>query len=65
MSENEIKRNELYKMDLHDQLHTSIDGKAVEILRVPGGWLYSSYAYGQSYQETFVPFDNEFMEEKE
>lgn len=48
--------SELYDMKLHD----SIGGKNYDIVRVPGGWLYS-YFRGKVSTSTFVPFDNEFQ----
>ena len=56
--------DEIYKMKLNDVLHTS----DYEILRVPGGWVYSRYSEtgtdGYSVSACFVPFHNEFLEEK-
>lgn len=54
--------DEIYKMELHESLHHE-DGFSV--LRVPGGWIYTSYSEtgtgGYSQSSCFVPFDNEFQ----
>lgn len=65
--------NSIYKMKLHDAISltpTSIDGAAVScysVMRVAGGWIYQVWdTEKQDYvRETFVPFNNEFMEGEE
>ena len=54
--------DELYKMKLHEIITFGY----VQIMRVPGGWIYDRYTY--THPETndfvctsvFVPFNNEF-----
>lgn len=54
--------NKLYKMGLHDILYQS----DYEILRIPGGWVYTRFsesgAGGSNLSSVFVPFDNEFVQ---
>ena len=51
-----------YEMKLHE--HRAIDANN-SVLRVPGGWVYTTFieGYPGDYREQsfFVPFDNEFM----
>ena len=55
----------LYWMGLHDtkKLHN-----CAEIMRVPGGWIYSQWDSNQDnsgINQVFVPFNNEFMDKGE
>jgi len=43
---------ELYELKLHETCQES----GVHVLRVPGGWIYTT----NTYRSTFVPFSNEF-----
>jgi len=63
---------ELYHMELHNEIRT----REYVILRVPGGWVYTYFAFEQrersdgswgeeainSVSSVFVPFHNEFIE---
>lgn len=51
--------NENYEQDMYAlKLHEGIKfDSGVEILRVPGGWIYAMYPGGKI---TFVPFNDEF-----
>jgi hypothetical protein len=55
-----VDAKSLYGLKLHESMSFKIiiDGSTntdtISVLRVPGGWLYSSHG--------FVPFNNEFME---
>jgi hypothetical protein len=57
--------NELYEMKFHDVI-TPNTGNHVEIIRVPGGWIYTTYCKngtgGHDMSSCFVPYDNEFTE---
>jgi len=59
--------SDIYKMELHDKITVSDPSRVglMEIIRVPGGWVYSlDYpGYGQS-PTVFVPFNNEFENKK-
>lgn len=55
-----VMEKDIYKMKLHEQIKTSNN---LFITRVPGGWLYASPCGEDVYQESFVPFHNEFMSE--
>lgn len=50
--------NELYNMKLHDKKISP----EINILRVPGGWIYTIYDCEDKISSVFVPFDNGFME---
>lgn len=47
---------ELYNMKLHDTIDTGV----YDILRVPGGWLYTLFG-DKTTTTTFIPFNNEFL----
>ncbi len=48
----------LHELDLHETIIISNDRYQLNILRVPGGWIYSKV--GKDHPGTFVPFDKEF-----
>jgi len=56
---------DIYKMELHDS--AQIRTRGVEILRVPGGWIYSLERIGGTIGAmaigVFVPFSEEFKNE--
>lgn len=59
-------REKLYQMNLFDEL--VLDANRI-VLRVPGGWIFeyhrSDFEYHRSDVVTcFVPFNNEFQEQK-
>lgn len=58
----QLDPKELYSMKLGDTLNV---GPSLQILRVPGGWIYYHIYYhtnwGQEVGSTFVPFNNEFQ----
>lgn len=51
----------LYEMELNSKHHFD----DYEILRVPGGWIYTRFSEngtgGYNMSSCFVPFDNEFQ----
>ena len=51
-----MEQTDIYKMKLGDLIGIRND---VNVLRVPGGWIYIFYEQEFS---SFVPFDNEFIE---
>ena len=55
----------MYKLKLNET--TDVKGKNIEILRVPGGWVYTSYSQisdsGYNISSTFVPYSEEFKVE--
>lgn len=56
--------NELYEIGLHESLHPA--GRDMEITRVPGGWIYTTYSYvggdgEHRLSSVFVPFHSEFQ----
>ena len=53
--------NDLYKLKLGDRMW--IDRASKDVLKVPGGWIFSDWN-GETdtpYNPVFVPFDNEFQ----
>jgi len=65
--------DEIYSMKLHDILNTNKNGVLLQIIRVPGGWLYTQFllqmipnhahlnnSFTENYSATtvFVPFNN-------
>lgn len=56
-----IDQHEIYTMKLHSTVSVS---KYLDVLRVPGGWIYHwKIPFGHNNPQVFVPFNNEFMEE--
>lgn len=56
--------NELFKMKLHETLELGTEDNIL-IVRVPGGWIYTTYA-GDSLgawraSSVFVPYSKEFQ----
>ena len=50
----------IYDLKLHERFRNI---SKLEIIRVPGGWIYMSVADPDGeWQSTFVPFHNEFQE---
>ena len=56
--EKEQNLQELYKMKLGERIKYSI----FDIWRVPGGWMFAIDGGDIGVTSTFVPFNNEFME---
>lgn len=58
MKKKQIINNDIYKMKLHDRVWLGFD-----ILRVPGGWIYSDYnnETDTMYNSIFIPYNNEFQ----
>ena len=54
--------NKLHEMKLHEVLHPS--SCTIEIIRVPGGWIYTSY-FEDSGSTVFVPLNDEFQESED
>jgi hypothetical protein len=50
-----MEEKTIYDLKLHDRLR--IDKYGINVLRVPGGWLYS---LGGSASDVFVPYSDEF-----
>ena len=50
------------------ELHAFIKSSGFYITRVPGGWIYETYADGNGWCDivtsVFVPFNNEFQNKK-
>jgi hypothetical protein len=44
------------------KLNETISMDSVEIRKVPGGWIYTTFSIEGSATSTFVPFNNEFQE---
>lgn len=56
---------DIYNMRLHEKVEITVDEFRVEVVRVPGGWLYKEpNSFDSSPSYTFVPFNNEFQEVK-
>ena len=59
--------DEIYKMKLHQTIVKYTEAESGQesvkfnITRVPGGWIYTTFAYNQSIVQTFISFDNEFQ----
>jgi hypothetical protein len=53
--------SDLYEMELHEI--RLLVGGSIEVVRVPGGWLYNTLTAETGYvvASAFVPFDNEFQ----
>lgn len=54
---------DLYSLNLHETIQLGLEGT---VLRVPGGWLYTTFIFaegehGPAVSSTFVPFNNEFQ----
>ncbi|WP_167597676.1 hypothetical protein [Leeuwenhoekiella sp. ZYFB001] len=60
----------LYDLELHEQTNIFSDKqRAVDCLRVPGGWVYITYTYDPEINEqpvssVFVPYNGEFKDKK-
>lgn len=56
----EHETNEIFKLGLHDmcQVRETEDGYHIDVMRVPGGWIYmfiSYYEKGENLVTQFVP----------
>jgi len=57
----------IYEMKLHEVIEILIDeygaGRvSCQVLRVPGGWIYSIYSLKHGNSSTkFIPYNNEFL----
>lgn len=51
--------SEIYAMELHDEIEIT---PMLDVIRVPGGWIYVFYTAEDDLSHIFVPFNNEFME---
>lgn len=57
--------SELYNMKLHNIICPNGRNGGLKILRVPGGWIYYRFDItNKLISSIFVPFDNEFQEQK-
>ena len=56
--------DKLYEIGLHEAISPN-EGGNFQVLRVPGGWVYTFYsengAGGYYVSSCFVPFNNEFQ----
>lgn len=54
-----LTHDDLCRMKLHDVLY-GIESDRITILRVPGGWIYTSYSdgYPTTMSSCFVPYSN-------
>ena len=62
MDDRKMMSDSLYKMKLHEELCPNTKA-AISIVRVPGGWIYSTYYDVENcgnVSAVFVPFHNEF-----
>lgn len=50
---------DIYKMGLHDFIW--LEDKGYSIIRVPGGWIYTTVLSEVPATSVFVPYDNGFM----
>ena len=61
------KMNKVYDMELHEKLNPEIKGSYVDIIRVPGGWIYYTQFMkadgGCVVSSVFVPFNDEFKDD--
>lgn len=51
--------HDIYKMKLHEIIVIAASGETLQIIRVPGGWLYKTFYYSRGVNEeiqTFVPY---------
>ena len=57
-----IRETDIYALELHETKEVSDGSLFVQVLRVPGGWIY--HAFDKSHNilsSLFVPFNNEFQ----
>ena len=54
----------MYDLKLNETMDMTYNNY-MEIIRVPGGWLYKYHVYDHSDTMTFVPYDEEFLGENE
>lgn len=50
----------IYELDLHESIEFEVNSGHLNILKVPGGWLYEKRVPGVSVSVTFVPYDDEY-----
>lgn len=53
---------DIYNLDLHERVLVDQNKKgstSLEVLRVPGGWIYTQKHTRDHYQSTFVPFNKQ------
>ena len=71
MSKSKIFTSKIYNMNLGDKIEKKNGDFIEELVRVPGGWLFlitveeilSDGGYG-AVSSTFIPYSNEFLNEK-
>ena len=59
-----MKKEEIYKMKLHEVIELKLGVTNFIITRVAGGWIYQTYNFsfsGGGVANIFVPFSNEFQ----
>ena len=57
--ENKEQVNEIYNLGIHQMIDIHSTGDMV--LRVPGGWIYTTRWGDNVYSSTFVPYNEEFL----
>jgi len=58
--------SELYDMKLYDIMYPYGRNGRLEIVRVPGGWIYNQLDINNKKESSdFIPFSNEFQEQKQ
>ncbi len=50
----------IYELDLHESIEFEVNSGHLNILKVPGGWLYEKRVPGVSVSVTFVPYNKEY-----
>lgn len=54
----------IYELKLHDSTWVEEKGLNINILRVPGGWIYNQRLLNETITSVFVPFNTEFNNKK-
>ena len=55
----------IYELKLHEVSIVKDDSLFTKAIRVPGGWIYISFDKPNNIgTSVFIPFNNEFMEER-
>ena len=61
------KSKTIYNLELHEIMFLENKVRGISIIRVPGGWIYTFYAWDVEGKEIpnslFVPFNSEFQKE--
>jgi hypothetical protein len=54
----------IYELELHETILIHSDPTHLAVVRVPNGWIYSTYVAGDNVSSVFVPYHREFKEKK-